>query len=199
MVSDVLRGIRNEKVERQGLDKLSTFGISETPEKRLREIIDYLAMNGCLNRTGGEYPIVQRGERAEAVLRGHEKVFIKFAPAAAAGRFKSQGLEPSPPVSGEAGRKTERGPKPAAARPIDRALFERLKALRLSVANAQNVPAFVIFADSALTDMCLKLPRTADAFLNVSGVGQVKLERYGAVFLQEINEYISYKEARHDT
>jgi ATP-dependent DNA helicase RecQ len=178
MVADVLRGIRSEKVSRQGLDKLSTFGISEMPDKRLREIIDYLAMNGYLSRAGGEYPILRRGGRAEAVLRGQERVFIKFA--------------------GEAGRKTGHGPKPAAARPIDQALFERLKALRLSIANAQSVPAFVIFADSTLADMCLKLPQTADAFLNVSGVGQVKLERYGEVFLREINEYINNAPSAHD-
>ena len=63
-------------------------------------------------------------------------------------------------------------------------LFEKLKELRLIIAHEENVPAFVVFSDATLVDMCQKHPRTQDELLRVSGVGQVKLERYGARFLQ---------------
>jgi ATP-dependent DNA helicase RecQ len=63
-------------------------------------------------------------------------------------------------------------------------LFVKLKELRLAIAKEENVPAFVVFSDAALVDMCQKHPHTTEEFLAVSGVGQVKLERYGERFLQ---------------
>jgi ATP-dependent DNA helicase RecQ len=65
-------------------------------------------------------------------------------------------------------------------------LFSKLKELRLTIAREGNVPAFVVFSDAALVDMCLKHPQTSAEFLAVSGVGQVKLERYGERFLQSL-------------
>ncbi|MCL2531746.1 MAG: DNA helicase RecQ [Oscillospiraceae bacterium] len=62
-------------------------------------------------------------------------------------------------------------------------LYAALKQLRLAVAQEEKVPAYVVFSDATLVDMCKKLPRTPEQFLQVSGVGQVKLERYGARFL----------------
>ncbi|MCL2406499.1 MAG: DNA helicase RecQ [Defluviitaleaceae bacterium] len=63
-------------------------------------------------------------------------------------------------------------------------LFDRLKALRLDMANEENVPAFVVFSDATLVDMCIKHPQTADEMLQVSGVGQVKFSKYGMRFLE---------------
>jgi ATP-dependent DNA helicase RecQ len=63
-------------------------------------------------------------------------------------------------------------------------LFAKLKDLRLTIAREENVPAFVVFSDATLVDMCQKHPYTEEELLSVSGVGQVKLERYGERFLQ---------------
>jgi ATP-dependent DNA helicase RecQ len=65
----------------------------------------------------------------------------------------------------------------------DQDLFEALRAHRLEVARAQNVPPFVIFHDSTLREMAQARPRTAKEFLALSGIGATKLERYGADFL----------------
>jgi len=75
--------------------------------------------------------------------------------------------------------------------PVSPKLLTALKALRLSIANEQRVPAFVIFPDTTLIDMCTKLPTTSDELLKVSGVGQVKLQRYGNRFLDVIREHAS--------
>ena len=66
-------------------------------------------------------------------------------------------------------------------------LFERLRVLRKELADAEGVPPYVVFSDAALRGMCVALPRTDDEFLAVSGVGPVKLRRYGRAFLAEIN------------
>ena len=64
------------------------------------------------------------------------------------------------------------------------ALFEKCKALRLEIARTNNIPAFVVFSDATLVDMCQKHPLTEEEMLKVSGIGQVKMERYGTEFLQ---------------
>jgi ATP-dependent DNA helicase RecQ len=79
---------------------------------------------------------------------------------------------------------------PQAAKQLDNSLFEFLRKLRAEVARGQGVPAYVVFTDSALADMCVKIPKTKEEFLDVSGVGQVKLEKYGEVFLGAIEGYL---------
>jgi ATP-dependent DNA helicase RecQ len=73
--------------------------------------------------------------------------------------------------------------------PQGEAFFARLKELRSALAREAAMPAYVIFSDATLKDMCQKLPKTAEQFLEVSGVGQVKLERYGEAFMAEIHTF----------
>ena len=61
--------------------------------------------------------------------------------------------------------------------------FERLRALRKRLADAEGVPAYIVFSDAALRAMAERNPRNADELLDVPGVGPVKRERYGAAFL----------------
>ncbi|MCM3387805.1 DNA helicase RecQ [Ureibacillus chungkukjangi] len=71
----------------------------------------------------------------------------------------------------------------------DDPLFEHLRAVRKELAEKEGVPPFVVFSDKTLKDMCEKKPTDEQMFLEVSGVGQNKLERYGAIFLDAINEF----------
>jgi ATP-dependent DNA helicase RecQ len=154
-------------VLRLGLDKLSTYGISEKSEKQLREIINQLILSGYLLKTDDEYPVIKLGENANEILRNGGTVQMKLS------KEKQQQ------------EVTEK--KQFVVRPVDAKLFAALRELRLAIASEQKVPAFVVFPDSALIDMCIKLPTTKEEFLKVSGVGQVKLERYGERFLGVIS------------
>jgi ATP-dependent DNA helicase RecQ len=69
---------------------------------------------------------------------------------------------------------------------FDPATFERLRALRRKLATAEGVPAYIVFSDAVLRAMAELRPRTAEAMLQVPGVGRVKLERYGEAFLREL-------------
>ncbi len=103
------------------------------------------------------------------MLRGERKVEIR----------KSRALA----------EKTEQKKKSAAVEEkAEPALYEKLRNLRGELARKQRVPAYVVFTDAALADMCRKKPKTPEEFLEVSGVGQKKLERYGEVFLKAIRE-----------
>lgn len=179
MIIDVLRGSRNEKILRLRLDGLSTYNISELSEKRLRDIINHLVLNDFLYITNDEYPILKLGTKANEVLKQNVKVEMKLA------------------------KETEKVVKPSkkniALKPINNILFDKLKELRRSIANEQKVPAFVIFADSTLTDMCMKLPVNKEELLDVAGVGQVKLERYGEHFLKAITEFMQGSNDAEDT
>jgi len=73
--------------------------------------------------------------------------------------------------------------------PVNPDLLTVLKKLRMSLAKDADVPAFVIFSDAALVDMCARMPQNEEEFLSVSGVGQKKLEQFGADFLSVIAEY----------
>jgi ATP-dependent DNA helicase RecQ len=85
---------------------------------------------------------------------------------------------------------TMRGGKPAAepAGAVSEELLAKLKALRLAIAREEKLPAYIVFSDTTLADMCRKRPKTEAEMMNVSGVGQVKLRRYGERFLQVLRE-----------
>jgi ATP-dependent DNA helicase RecQ len=68
-------------------------------------------------------------------------------------------------------------------------LFLRLKELRSRLAQEINAPAYIVFSDASLRDMCRKRPQNPEQFLSVAGVGAVKLEKYGDAFLAVIREY----------
>jgi len=171
MVIDTLRGSRNEKVLRFGFDKLSTYGImADTKATRLREIINQLVLGGYLTLTNTEFPVLQLGPGAKGLLFGGETVTVNVAKA----RKEA----------------TERPPRQTRGQLRDPRLFSKLQALRGKLASIQSVPAFVIFADASLLDMCNKRPTTREELLEVSGVGQAKLERYGDKFLEVIRAHL---------
>ncbi|GHU75537.1 ATP-dependent DNA helicase RecQ [Clostridia bacterium] len=164
VIIDILLGNKTEKVAFNRLDTLSTFGISESSDKTIREIINFLTADGYLSVAEGQYPILRRGAKYKDVLQKDAMLTMKLTKRETASR------KPNNKVS-----------------TANKGLLEKLKKLRLEIANEQNLPAYIVFADSALMDMCLKLPTNEEEFLLVSGVGQVKLERYGARFLAAIN------------
>lgn len=84
----------------------------------------------------------------------------------------------------------EPGPKKKAPAPkADDPLLAALKAVRFRVAQEQHVPAYIVFSNATLLDMAAKRPGSMEELLEVSGVGHVKAERYGAAFLNEIKQY----------
>lgn len=174
LVIDVLRGSKNERVRELELDGLSTYGISEKSAHALRAIIEFLVQNGYLDKSDGQYAVLRLAPKAKEVLSGAKALQMKLA------KEKKPSADRSSDASAR-GKNTV--PKERAA------LYNQLKALRYDIAAEQGVPAFVVFSDSSLIDMCHRLPRTSAQFLDVSGVGETKLQRYGEQFLRLIVDY----------
>ncbi len=72
-------------------------------------------------------------------------------------------------------------------------LFDHLRTLRLEVAKDEGVPPFMIFSDSSLKDMAEKSPQDETSFLSISGVGPIKLKKYGQEFIQVIQNFNNKK------
>ena len=167
-IIDTLRGSKGEKIMRFRLNELSTYNISTMSEKNLRDIINHLVMHEFLYVTDDKFPILKRGKRSSEILQQ--------------GAFIEMKIEINTRLA-----KVDKVEKHA---PVDKALFDMLKELRLIIAAAQKVPAFVIFPDAALMDMCARLPKNDAEFLQVSGVGEMKLARYGKQFMDAIANFV---------
>ena len=76
----------------------------------------------------------------------------------------------------------------AIASPAQALTFERLRALRRRLADAEGVPAYIVFSDAVLREMAKHAPQTHAELLGIPGVGPVKLERYGEAFLEVLRE-----------
>jgi len=169
VICDVLRGSKNERLISAGLSRQSTYGImADCPEKRLRDIIDHLCENGYMTAQGDEYPILKLAPKSCGVLTGQETLRMM--------------LEIPQ-------KKKAAAAKDAPLPPADEKLLAALKDLRKSLAMRQSIPAYVVFTDATLIDMCRLKPKTQEEFMEISGVGQAKSQRYGEVFLAVIAEF----------
>lgn len=175
VIADTLRGSKNKRILSLGFDTLSTYGImADTSEKRIRDIIHHLTLSGYIHSTDDEYPVLRFGPKARGVL------------------FDGEHLEMKLPKEKEPTQKSEKSfAKSPNTAPTNPELFERLRTLRGTLAAEQHVPAYVVFSNAALTDMCRRMPKTETEFLEVSGVGKAKLERYGDAFLAEILDFLA--------
>jgi ATP-dependent DNA helicase RecQ len=167
-VIDVLRGRTTDKVLQFGHDRLPTFGVGkEVAEGDWQGIIRQMVARGLLDleEVGQHGTVPVMTEAARPVLRGEEKLFLRAATAPAPRRAETA----SP------------------TRISDDPMFEALRAWRRSVAQAQGVPAYVVFIDRTLADIAARRPATEAALLEVPGVGRSRVERYGAAILAVLN------------
>lgn len=178
-VVSVLLGEASEPVRRRGHDGLSTFGIgTEFDAFGWRSIVRQLVARGLLEVDPDGYGGLRLTTAAAGVLRGEQRLELRrdvLRRAAPSSRRKRE--------AGATASKALRAEAEADVSPADLALFTRLRARRLELARAQGVPPYVIFHDRTLAAMALHRPATLDALRRIDGIGDKKLERYGAEFL----------------
>lgn len=169
-IIQILHGSQNDQIKRYGLNNITSYeSMAEIPVHRIRQILDHLIENDYLSLSNDEYPVVRLNSRSAEIIREKKKLEMKLL----------RQMKPEKPQRGET------------LHEVDNSLFAALKVLRNQLASENHVPAYIIFSDAALRDMCGKLPQTNEEFLKISGVGAVKLERYGKRFVDLVREYIS--------
>jgi ATP-dependent DNA helicase RecQ len=172
-LTDVLLGKETAKVEQFRHQQLSTFGIGkELVQSQWSSVYRQLAAAGLLNVDMEAYGGLKLTEAARPVLRGEQSVWLR---------------RDAEPVKRKTS-KAERGSRlrDSFAGANGDPLWQALKAKRLELAREQGVPPYVIFHDSTLLEILNQRPRTTAEFGQISGVGQAKLSRYAAHFLEVI-------------
>ena len=166
----VLLGKTDERILRLGHDSLSTFNIGgEHSREQWRSIARQLVAQGLVtvDTAGhGGLAVTPQGRR-----------FLREKPPLSLRKLKQANSAP----------KTRRRKDMSGLSAEATALFERLRARRMEIAKAQTVPPYVIFHDTTLAEMAAQTPTTLDALSRIPGIGQTKLNRYGAAFLEVIN------------
>jgi ATP-dependent DNA helicase RecQ len=168
-IADILLGSKNEKVLRWGHEKLSTYGTGvELTRKQWMHIARQLLTIGYLKQVG-EYQTLSVTARGLDVLNNRSPVMG---------------------VVQEAERVRKAGKKKSDLE-YNSALFALLRQTRKEMADKAGVPPYVIFSDRTLIEMAAYYPQSTAGLLNISGVGQVKMDRYGEAFLAVIKSFCS--------
>jgi ATP-dependent DNA helicase RecQ len=170
-VVDVLRGADNERIRSRHHQQLSTYGLgSDRSEQEWMSIIRQLIHQGYLVQDIANYSVLKLTEAARPLLRGEERLNL------AKPRIREQAKKKRPRVD-------------AAQGPYDEILFEQLRELRKRLADQQGVPPYIVFGDASLIQMARDKPTDNAELLDITGVGQHKLEKYGSDFLDTIALY----------
>ena len=175
-IVDVLVGKNTEKVQRFRHERLNVFGMGHhLKDRQWQGILRQLVALGMIRVDLENHNVLRLGprDRVMPVLREEATVSLRKD----AGR-------PAPKAKTRAERKAAIPYE--IALPEDRALFEALRSKRLKIAQAQNLPAYIVFNDATLVEFVRQRPSSKAEFAEISGVGKSKLERYGKTFLEVI-------------
>lgn len=158
-VAKVLTGSRDKKILEMNFNKLPTYGILE--EKSSREVSEFIEFLISQDLIGVEHGTYP----TLFVTPLGKKVLLGEQQVSRKETIVVKEVSKSDP------------------------LFEELRSLRKAIADQEGVPPFVIFSDATLKDMCVKVPHTDEEFLQVNGVGAMKLEKYGEAFIESITAF----------
>ena len=173
LVVGTLRGANQTRLRELGMVDYKSYGVlKEYNESTVRALINQLVEEGYLYQTEDKYSVLKMGN-IEPLKDEGTRVILKTYEQKEALKKKKVRKQRS------AGTLTSLGSE----------LFEELRKLRLEIARAESLPPYIVFNDKTLIDMCLKQPKTPEGFLDVSGVGQSKLEKYGDRFLDVIKSF----------
>lgn len=177
-IAEVLRGSNRSKIKENGHDRLSVYGIGkEHSIDYWLHVIRQLIYHGYLIQNIAAYNTLQLTERARQILKGEialslAKPRLEIVKKSRLNRY-ARAINLTTILSYE-----------------ERILFGYLKKLRKDIADSEDVPPYIIFSDATLLEMVQTMPESKQQLLNITGVGKIKLEKYGNLFLDKIKEYM---------
>jgi ATP-dependent DNA helicase RecQ len=171
-IVDVLTGKASAKVTRWRHDRLQLFGMGgDLGSRQWKSLLRQLVASGLVRVDMENHSVLRLGppERVLPVLRNEARFDMRAVAEKARDRSKS------------ASRIEKGGAREFDDR--DRSLFDSLRQKRMEIAQAQGVPAYIVFNDATLVEIVRRRPHSLEEFGEISGVGESKLERYGETFL----------------
>lgn len=161
MILDIVKGSGNARIRSYHLDRLSSYGKLKTATKTfLHQVMEHLLVEGYLSRSSDGYSVLSLSYTKSL---GNEPIIMQIA--------------------------KERKQEVQVAAHKQQELFELLRITRMQLARKAHVPPYIVCSDKTLDDLCAKLPQTREELLQVAGIGEAKVEKYGAAFLQVITAY----------
>ena len=166
MIVDIVKGSANAKIKSYHLDRNPAYGaLKDSSRNHLYEILQHLLFQGILKQSEDGYSILSIDQ--EELLHTGKPLMMKIV--------KEKQVQT--PVAQTYGG--------------DNRLFELLRICRSQLARKAHVPPYMVFSDKTLHDMCAKAPHSREEMLGVSGVGEVKYDKYGEAFLKVIASFDS--------
>lgn len=191
LVIGTLLGSKKARLKDIGATSYNCYGqLENRTEADLRLLISQMIRMGYITQTEGEYSVLKAGNIADLQNKNTKIIIKKFKEKEKISTTKKH-KTPFKKDSFSASTESSYTDSTATNSSHNSALFEALRQLRLQIAKEESVPPYIVFTDRTLIDMCSKLPQNEDEMLNVSGVGQNKLKKYGQRFLQEISAFQS--------
>ena len=191
LVIGTLLGSKKARLKDIGATSYNCYGqLENRTEADLRLLISQMIRMGYITQTEGEYSVLKAGNIADLQNKNTKIIIKKFKEKEKISTTKKH-KTPFKKDSFSASTESSSTDSTATNSSHNSALFEVLRQLRLQIAKEESVPPYIVFTDRTLIDMCSKLPQNEDEMLNVSGVGQNKLKKYGQRFLQEISAFQS--------
>lgn len=167
-VIDVLRGQSTNKIIQSGHNDVSTFGIGkEKSPGYWYSIIGQLVHLGYLQQNIEQQSALFLTKEARSVLKAIEPLMLASPRLQKASYWQNESNESS----------------------YDRVLFAKLRELRKNIADAEDIAPYIVFNDATLSELARIKPKTSKGLLNISGIGDVKLARYGQPFLELIKRH----------
>lgn len=181
MLCDILQGKETKSLKEAGYQTLSTYGLlGDVSRIQLEHMVNILISRGYLRMDTSQYATLSLSAKANAVLRGQEQVMMSLPVRDLKQTRREQKLANMPDYG------------------VDEAMFQVLRRVRERLAAKEFVPAYIVFSDATLRDMCNKRPSNEEEMLAISGVGKYKMDKYGEAFLQAIAEYVSQPQEHAD-
>lgn len=172
-VIDILRGKDDERIQQNGHAAISTFGIGkDLSVAQWRSLIRQLIVRGLLLSDAEHFGALRLTEKSRDVLKGHAQLLLRE-------ETKQPGLTKTKSRSRFASGVSD----------ADHTLWDALRACRKALADEHNIAPYMVFHDATLMELMELRPDSETAMLNISGVGEAKLERFGKAFLDVIRQH----------
>ena len=177
-IVDILKGSKSQKVLSRHLDENSQYGaLASESIAKIRQIMNEMLVYGYLEMTDDEYPVLSVADITK--IDDNWKFEIKI-PKEVEKEKEERKIQT---------KKRKKAGAVAALAEGDTELFEALRALRRMIASEQKIPPYMVFSDKTLVHMSTMKPSNDEEMLEVNGVGEHKLQKYGERFLNEIQKY----------
>jgi ATP-dependent DNA helicase RecQ len=175
IIIGTLRGANRARLKELGTVHYKSYGaLKACSVQQIRLVIRQLIMEGYINQTADKFSVIQLGD-IEPLKKPEAHVIVRVP----------KDRLPAP----EEEKKSRGGMVSLTKEGYE--LFEQLRQLRLAFAREEGLPPYIIFSDKTLIEMSARLPCSREAMLNISGIGEVKFEKYGKSFMETVTAFMS--------